>query len=93
MGFFDIHQTGELTTVLTANTALVRNGATTQLALALKGFVQFAAILTYLCATNGELTGFFMGIGKFKYIYKSERTRACKLRIFNLVLYLIHLFS
>ena len=42
MGFFDVHQTGELTTVLTANTALIRNGATTQLALALKGFVQFA---------------------------------------------------
>ena len=53
---------GELTTVLTANTALVRNGATTQLALALKGFVQFVSILTYLCVTNGALTGFFMGI-------------------------------
>ena len=62
MGFFDVHQTGELTTILTANTALVRNGATTQLALALKGFVQFIAILTYLCITNGTLTGFFMGI-------------------------------
>jgi ABC-type multidrug transport system fused ATPase/permease subunit len=62
MGFFDVHQTGELTTVLTANTALVRNGATTQLALALKGFVQFISILTYLCITNGVLTGFFMGI-------------------------------
>ena len=62
MGFFDVHQTGELTTVLTANTALIRNGATTQLALALKGFVQFGIILSYLCVTNGVLTGYFLGI-------------------------------
>ena len=60
--FFQQSTQGELTTVLTANTALVRNGATTQLALALKGFVQFVSILTYLCVTNGALTGFFMGI-------------------------------
>lgn len=62
MGFFDVHKTGELTTILTANTSLIRNGTTTQLALAIKGFVQFVAILTYLLITNSSLTGFFMGI-------------------------------
>ena len=62
MGFFDVHKTGELTTILTANTSLVRNGVTTQLALAMKGFVQFVAIFTYLLVTNSSLTGFFMGV-------------------------------
>lgn len=61
MAFFDKNRTGELTAVLNANTALIRSGMTTQMALAFKGMAQFTGILVYLIVSNGSLTAFFMG--------------------------------
>eukprot|EP00945_MAST-04E_sp_MAST-4E-sp1_P005723 g5723.t1 len=61
MSFFDANKSGELTTMLSANTALIRTGMTTQLAQAFRGFFQFFIILVYLLINDTELTLIFLG--------------------------------
>jgi len=59
--FFDEYKVGELTTVLTANTELVRGGLTSQLASAVKGLVTFVGVLIYLMVLDWKLTLVFFG--------------------------------
>ena len=61
MSFYDENKSGELTTMLSSNTALIRTGMTTQLAQALRGFFQFLIILVYLLVNSPLLTGIFLG--------------------------------
>ena len=61
MSFYDENKSGELTTMLSSNTALIRTGMTTQLAQSLRGFFQFVIILVYLLVNSPLLTGIFLG--------------------------------
>ena len=61
MSFYDENKSGELTTMLSSNTALIRTGMTTQLAQSLRGFFQFVIILVYLLVNSPLLTGLFLG--------------------------------
>ena len=61
MSFYDKNKSGELTTMLTSNTALIRTGMTTQLAQAFRGVFQFVIILVYLLSNDLDLTLVFLG--------------------------------
>lgn len=61
MSFYDKNKSGELTTMLTSNTGLIRTGMTTQLAQAFRGCFQFVIILIYLLINNLDLTLVFFG--------------------------------
>lgn len=61
MSFYDENKSGELTTMLTMNTGLIRQGMTTQLAQAFRGLFQFFIVLVYLLINDLQLTGIFLG--------------------------------